>query len=263
MERCMLAQPTRELLRGDRYLYQEKADGERAIITIDKDKIEAVNRRDKDITGNFIKELSQVKINCDRVVLDAELCAENFDKLQQRALTQNQAKIKLLSKLIPVTIYVFDVLSVNGEDITENELQQRLKLLKDVVQENGVIKILPTYEHTELDNLLNSVKEKNGEGIMIKDRFSQYEYRRSDKWYKYKFFQEKVFRFPFYSQNPAGIRLSDGLNAVQVAGKQAREVKELIDVRGYADVNVQYLVLSKNGLMRFPSFRGLVKNGVF
>jgi len=262
MDRCMLAQPTKELLRGDRYLYQEKADGERAIITIDKNGVKAVNRRDNDITNNFIAELSQIKINCDSVVLDAELCADNFDKLQQRALTKNQAKIKLLSKLIPVTIYVFDVISVNGEDITKDTFQQRLKILSDVVQDNGMIKIMPTYEHTELDNLLNFVKEKNGEGIMIKDRLSEYEYRRSDKWLKYKFFQEKVIRFPFYSQNPAGIRLSDGLNAVQVAGKQARKVKELIDIRGYADVNVQYLVLSKNGLMRFPSFRGLA-NAVF
>ena len=103
----MLANPIRELPRGDRYLYQEKADGERAVITISEDKVEAVNRRDNNITKNFLNELTQIKINCESVVLDAELCAESFDKLQQRALTQNQAKLRFLSKLIPVTIYVF------------------------------------------------------------------------------------------------------------------------------------------------------------
>lgn len=256
----MLASPIRELPRGDRYLYQEKADGERAVITISEERIEAVNRRDKNITKNFIKELSQIKINCESAVLDAELCAESFNKLQQRALTQNQTKLQFLSKLIPVTIFVFDVLNINGVDMTKKELQERLNLLKKIVQENEAVKILRTYEHTELDKLLESVRQKNGEGIMIKDRLSQYEFRRSDKWLKYKFFQEKVLRFPFYSENPAGIRLSDGLNAVQVAGQKAKEVKQIIDTKGYADINVQYLELSKNGLMRFPSFRG-VKNG--
>ena len=254
---CMLAQPTRELPRAERYLYQEKADGERAIITIAKGKIEAFNRRNKNITRNFIKELSQVKINCESAVLDAELCAESFERLQQRALTQSQTKIQLLSKIIPVSICVFDVLSVNGKDLTKEELQQRLKLLKVILQENEAIKVLPTYEHTELDKLLDSVKQKNGEGIMVKDRFSRYEFKRTDTWLKYKFFQEKVMRFPSYSENPAGIRLSDGSNAVQVAGQQAREVKDLINTKGYVDVSVQYLALSKNGLMRFPSFRGL------
>ena len=253
----MLANPIRELPRGDRYLYQEKADGERAVITISEDKVEAVNRRDNNITKNFLNELTQIKINCESVVLDAELCAESFDKLQQRALTQNQAKLRFLSKLIPVTIYVFDVLNINGVDMTKKELQERLNLLKKIVQENEAVKILRSYEHTELDKLLCEVKEKNGEGIMVKDRVSQYEFRRSDKWLKYKFFQEKIMRFPFYSENPAGIRLSDGLNAVQVAGQQAKGVKEQIDTKGYADVLVQYLELSKNGLMRFPSFRGL------
>jgi len=253
----MLANPIRELPSGERYLYQEKADGERAVITISEDKVEAFNRRDRNITNNFLNELSQIRINCESVVIDTEICAESFDKLQQRALTQNQAKLRFLSKIIPVTIFVFDVLNINGVDMREKELQERLNLLKKVVQENDTVKILRTYEHTELDKLLDEVRQRNGEGIMIKDRLSQYEFRRSDKWLKYKFFQEKVLRFPFYSENPAGIRLSDGLNAVQVAGQKAREVKELIDTKGYADVNVQYLELSKNGMMRFPSFRGL------
>jgi hypothetical protein len=209
-----------------------------------------------------LNEISQIRINCESVIIDTEICAESFDRLQQRALTQNQVKQRLLSQIIPVTIYIFDVLNINGVDMRSRELRERLCLLNKVVQENEMIKILPTYEHKDLDKLLDDVMQKNGEGIMIKDKFSQYEHRRSDKWLKYKFFQEKVLRFPFYTENPAGIRLSDGLNAVQVAGRKAVEVKELIDAKGYADVFVQYLELSKNGMMRFPSFRGLA-NAVF
>ena len=255
----MLANSTKEIPRNERYFYQEKKDGERAIISIDNGKVKAVNRREKDIRQNFFKELSQIKLNCKTAILDAEITAGNFSKLQQRALTQSQAKIKLLSKLIPCVVYVFDVLSVNGKDITKKEFQERLRILKEIVQENEAIKILPVFELAQLDKLLSDVKKRNGEGIMTKDRHSQYEFRRSGKWLKYKFFKEKTMQFNSYTKNPAGIRLSDGLNAVQVAGQQSREVKELIDKQGYADVNVQYLELSKNGMMRFPSFRGLAR----
>ena len=61
-----------------------------------------------------------------------------------------------------------------------------------------------------------------------------------------------------YTINPAGIRLEnlDGI-AVQCSGIQAEEVKKQIDQNGFAIVEIQYLEKTKDGKLRFPSFKSL------
>ena len=48
------------------------------------------------------------------------------------------------------------------------------------------------------------------------------------------------------------------MNICQVAGYNADEVKAVMKEKGSCEINVQYLTISKEGRMRFPSYRGVV-----
>jgi hypothetical protein len=66
-----------------------------------------------------------------------------------------------------------------------------------------------------------------------------------------------------YTPNPAGIRCeTDSGIAIQVAGEQHKEVKELLDSKGRCEVFIQYLTKTKDEKYRFPSFRGINYNEI-
>lgn len=77
---------------------------------------------------------------------------------------------------------------------------------------------------------------------------------------KYKFKIQKVIRFTDYSENPAGVRISNKDDfAVQVGNlNSAREVANIIDKFGEVDVVVEGLELLKSGKLRMPIFKGVV-----
>lgn len=204
---------------------------------------------------NELKDLGQ------DFIIDGEIIStdNNFNKLQQRVLTKNKAKIEQLQKLIPIKYMVFDVLYWNGEDLRQQKLKDRLTYLFAFIG-------LTYFRHIEMcvyDDIFNMLQiaiENDGEGIVIKDMNSTYEGKRSKSWLKYKLFKEGSLRVDKYSINPKGIRATDEKdNALQIAGKNGEIVKELIDNLGYCDINIQYLSESDEGRKRFISFRG-VKN---
>jgi hypothetical protein len=112
--------------------------------------------------------------------------------------------------------------------------------------------------YDDIDNLLAMAIEENGEGIVIKNMDGCYESKRSKNCYKHKLFKETTITITGYEINNAGIRATDDKqNAVQISGKQSEEVKFLLDTKGMAIANIQYLEKTKDERFRFPSFRGL------
>ena len=64
-------------------------------------------------------------------------------------------------------LWVFDVLTVAGADMTGRPLSERLVRLANVVQENDVTAIVPTTRERK-DDYYNAVIEAGGEGIVLK-----------------------------------------------------------------------------------------------
>ncbi|CAK0746984.1 hypothetical protein CCP1ISM_2600002 [Azospirillaceae bacterium] len=153
---------------------------------------------------------------------------------------------------------MFDILKINGEDLTKKTLKERKKYLENF-KELENIKVLDFVEGESIITLWEWTKKENKEGIILKLKKSPYEFRRSNSWKKLKNFKEEELRIIRYTINNAGIRAEDKeLNAVQIAGTQSKEVKKQIDEKGYCDIMIQYLDKSEmTNRYRMPSYRGM------
>ena len=239
-----------------KYICQEKKDGTRVIAIIQDNNVAMINRRGKIVNYHFTDIENELK-TLDNCILDGEICSydDKFETLQKVALTQNTFKIKELQKQIPCTFWIFDILKIENNDLMLKPLRERVRELYNFFdgKELQRVKILPFEEYKES---LFKAKERKGEGIIIKLLDGIYENRRSNNFLKLKFFCEQEMIIISAIQNPAGYRCEDkDGNSVQVSGRQSLEVIRQLNEKGQVNIIVQYLTKSKEGRMRFPSFR--------
>jgi len=240
---------------------QIKFDGERIIAINSGGVYMLVNRRGAICNDKFREVLEDLKANWKfEFIVDGEIIALNddFNLLQRRALTKNPEKIKLLEKEVPVKYMIFDVLTANGENQLAKKQRERMEKLKTL--DFSKMKHVELAEFGSIKPMLDKAKAENREGLIIKDMEGYYEHRRSNNWKKLKFFEEGQIIAIKYEQNPRGITIEDANgNRVAVGGAQSTAVKKAIDEKQSLAVYVQYLEKTEDGRMRFPSFRGVVK----
>ena len=263
----MLANSTNEEValkfNEDEYVANIKFDGERILAVIIDEDVILLNRRGKICNFHFeeiVEDLKKIKTNC---IIDGELISvdDDFTKLQSRAMTKNPSKIKELTKTIPLTYMAFDVVKVEDKELFNMPLKDRIVELDNIM-------IGIEFEHTKvaknkpIKEMLEQAKIEKREGIMVKKLSGTYESKRSDNWLKLKFWNEIDIIFDKYTPNPNGIKVTskDNLIEVQVAGvDNSKEVKDLIDKNGEAELTIQYL--TKNPVtqkLRFPSYKKVV-----
>ena len=184
----------KSLLKSKDYYFEIKLDGTRAIIYIDKrnKSLKIVNRRGFRIEKRYpeFKDIFDY-INCRSCVLDSEIIVYNenglpdFRLLQQRDLLENKLLINLRSKEMPATAVVFDILEKDGKSLINLEIEERKKILEDVVRENKIIQKM-----IYVDNgfeLWKTVEELKLEGLIAKQKHSKYlPGKRSKFWLKIK-----------------------------------------------------------------------------
>ena len=256
---CESSQDEKELIAFDRTRFKAniKYDGERVMAMKKGDSVILFNRRGNIVTEKFSEVVSAVKNIQHDFIIDGEVISHDgiFNNLQRRALTKDKNKIAKLEKEIPVKFMAFDIIILDNKSLMNEDLEQRLMILSSIINDNEFLELV---EYGEIDDMLNRVIEQNGEGIVIKDMKGNYENKRSKSWLKHKLFKEQVITITAFTDNPAGVRATDNEgNVVQVSGHHANTLKEVMQVRGYAEVNVQYLSKGKDGRMRFPSYRGI------
>jgi len=262
----MLAKPiTRDELEGlgNDFLYERKYDGTRILMFIDKrnKRLRIQNRRFFDKTQNF-PEFHGVFdwVNCDSAILDGEVIYENngkddFSLLATREHLQDKFRIQLLAKQNPLTYIVFDILYLNGVDLTQFPLEKRKELLGLVVEENDRIKVIST--HNNGVELFDEVTSNKGEGIICKKKDSPYQIgKRSDFWLKVKkeeTFDVKVLGYKQDSfQSPHGSLITDKCD---VSLKSARIRDQYFELRKkYKNIyaEVKGMEETKSGRIRFP-----------
>jgi len=96
-------------------------------------------------------------------------------------------RIELLSKIMPATLIVFDILHKDGEDLINLPLIERKKILEEVVEENERI-VISTYVIGKGKKFFEEVKKRGLEGVMAKKLDSTYQLgKRSKDWLKIKY----------------------------------------------------------------------------
>lgn len=243
---------------GD-YKANIKYDGERLAVIKHGEDVFLLNRSGREksfIYPELYEEFKKVKGN---FVLDGEVVTTDylFNTLQHRVNLGKREKIREAITKYPIRYVAFDILFYANEDLRMKPLRERVKVLDGFKNETKDL-IIDIAEYGDIREMLARAKADDGEGILVKNMNGFYEGRRSKNWLKLKLFKQTEIRVQSYTINNAGIRCEDIFeNAVQISGEQHHEVREILDSVGYADIVVQYLEKTKNGRLRFISYKGL------
>jgi bifunctional non-homologous end joining protein LigD len=182
--RPMLARLTGRLVDNPEWLYEIKYDGYRIISTIKNGEVKLFSRNGNSYTEKFktlVSELNSVK---DNVIIDGEVVIENEKGLSDFQLLQNFNSTR--SGILKY--YVFDILYLNGHDVTNFPLTSRKELLETFFNKYKFVHIHNTEFQTGNGvSLFEELSSKGYEGVIAKSPESIYiPGKRSDSWLKIK-----------------------------------------------------------------------------
>jgi bifunctional non-homologous end joining protein LigD len=170
--------------------YEFKWDGVRAIAYVDGDDLRLVTRNNVDVTQTY-PELGAMRavLAGRRAVLDGEIVAlgragvPSFAALQQRMRTPVPTAVAVRAK--PVRFYLFDLLYLDGTDLTPLPYVERRDALQRLNITGEPVDTPPYWTGDAGPALLDAAKELRLEGVIAKQLASPYQPgRRSSAWIK-------------------------------------------------------------------------------
>ena len=188
----MLCTPQKEMYLGkfdDRWIAEVKYDGERIIAERMMGRITLWTRRRKEVSHRFPEIVESLKFCMPAIewVIDGELIVDGgFEKLLKRN-RDDPASIKLLSKKMPATYHVFDVLSLGETPIMEQPLSDRREYLMNMLNSDGRIRRARYVKGSNAKRLFDAITANDGEGVVLKHLDSIYlPGKRASQWMKIK-----------------------------------------------------------------------------
>ena len=177
---------------GDDWLYEVKWDGVRALCYVEDGRVRLVSRNGNVMDSQY-PELSVLPhhLKLREAIVDAEIAAldergaPSFERLQQRINVSDASAIATLRRHHPVVLYVFDLLYADGFDLRGVAIEERKRLLKEVLEPSETIRYSEHFDGGGAE-LLEAVKQQGIEGVIGKRRGSFYQSRRGSDWVKYK-----------------------------------------------------------------------------
>lgn len=172
------------------WAFEFKWDGVRAIVAVAPGEVRLTSRNGNDVTGGY-PEIVEACAGFDRpVLLDGELVAldrngrPDFGLLQQRMHVR--APADELRQRVPVSLYVFDVLVVEGRRLLAEPFDVRRERLVGLGLDGlPRVAVPPSFTDVSGAQLLEVARGHRLEGVVAKRRSSRYEPgRRSTAWVK-------------------------------------------------------------------------------
>jgi bifunctional non-homologous end joining protein LigD len=186
----MLATLTKERFSDPAWIFERKLDGVRTIAVHDGAGATLWSRNEKPMSSTYPEVVDAVAARVPPgAVLDGEIVAfdgaqTSFERLQGR-IGLHDPRAALASG-IAVFLYVFDVLVLDGYDVTGLPLRTRKRLLREAVDVGGSLR-MSTHRNTEGESFLQEACERGWEGLVAKRADAPYRPgRRSPDWLKFK-----------------------------------------------------------------------------
>src|SRR3954453_19533322 len=170
-----------------------KWDGVRAIAYCRPGRLELQSRNLNDVTAQYpeVRRLARQPGSRD-AVLDGELVAfdergrPSFERLQQRIHQTSESVVRRRMRSHPVTYVIFDLLYLEGHDLTAEPYSRRRELLEGL-ELAGESWQTPAYSVGQAKELLAASAEQELEGIVLKRLDSRYAPgKRTGSWLKVK-----------------------------------------------------------------------------
>ncbi len=177
-----------EILRkmGGRCAIESKYDGLRAQVHLSKKKkrVEIFSRRLEKLTPMFpeITRAALDEINAEEAILEGEAIAYDevsgeFHPFQETIQRKRKHGIEKKSEELPLHLFAFDLMYINGEDYLDKPYEERRKKLESIVKGGGTIRLsdrIITSSPKEFESYFNNAVEHGLEGIIAKDLHSRY-----------------------------------------------------------------------------------------
>ena len=188
----MLAGQTETVPSNDKYHFEIKWDGIRAIIIVINEEIKIYSKSGRDLSSKFPELVSDRKnLVVSNGIFDGEIvCLDKkgrpeFHNVISRMHSTGKSKILAKSSSNPVYCYLFDILYCNGKEVMNLPIEERKEQLNRLVNTEGHFRISESVADGK--GLYDASKNMNLEGIMAKRKESvYYPDQRSDQWLKIK-----------------------------------------------------------------------------
>ncbi|MEO6181733.1 MAG: non-homologous end-joining DNA ligase, partial [Verrucomicrobiota bacterium] len=191
--------------KGDEWIYEIKFDGFRALVTKRGESVQLLSRSAKDLTARFPEITEVVRALPFRDgILDGEIVA--LDKKGRSSFQLLQMANMPGEIRAPVCFYAFDVLNLEGKNLTNQPLHQRKAILRALISsEHEPIRFSSDIKG-DPDKLLAEIRKRGLEGVIAKRLDSKYEAGlRSGSWMKIKVINQQELVIGGYTA-PKGSR---------------------------------------------------------
>ncbi len=176
---------------GPDWLHEIKFDGYRIEARLDRGKVQLFTRNRQDWTHRFAPIAAAVaKLPAKTALLDGEVVVETDKGISSFSLLQIALKEKRTERFV---YWVFDILHLDGEDLTGRPLVERKAMLQKLLR--GQKDPIRYVEHFDADGprLLKHAREIGLEGVVSKRRNAPYRSDRTENLVKTKCHDEQEF----------------------------------------------------------------------
>jgi bifunctional non-homologous end joining protein LigD len=185
------------------WIFERKLDGVRCVAIRDGAGVRLLSRNDLPQNDRYPEIVEALAADTrERFAIDGEVVAFEGSRTSFTRLARRQREF------VPVYLYAFDVLWLDGFDVRRLPLRSRKRLLRRAIRFHGPIRFTP-YRNEDGERLFAEACARGWEGLIAKRAVSVYSERRSRDWLKLKCEQGQELVVAGYT-DPQGARSGFG-----------------------------------------------------
>jgi len=195
---------TKADLDRENYVAELKVDGGRCVAERNGNGLRLYSRRGllyNETLPDVFESLSKIRAF---FLLDGEMTYIDsegkmiFKGAMKRLQTSKKEKIERCKKAFPLTYFVWDILQLNGEDLTNLPYAKRRIILEHFIGLQKALLNLPNIRlipmSSDKQKLFKFAMDNGFEGIVLKNIFGKYHSgKRTNEWLKYKIREHTIY----------------------------------------------------------------------
>jgi len=187
--RPMLATLTDERFSAPDWIFERKLDGERCLVFRRKSRLHILSRNQQDLNDTYPELVDMLKAQpSDHYIADGEIVAfegnvTSFSRLQGRIGIKDADEAR--ESGIKVYLYLFDLIFLDGWDVTGLPLRTRKRLLRSRFDFSGALRFT-AHRNENGEAFFKHACDRGWEGLIAKRADSAYIHSRSRRWLKFK-----------------------------------------------------------------------------
>ena len=170
---------------GGKIAFEYKLDGERVQIHKDESEVQLFSRSLEKITHHYpdiveaIKKFSIHKCILEAEIVPLDLESKKIQPFQELMHRKRKYNINDIVLKYPIKVHLFDILYLEGKDLTQYEYSKRRAILESIVKKNKndiiqLVQQIVSSKLNQIENFFSKAEDDGCEGLMLKQLNSKY-----------------------------------------------------------------------------------------